>query len=122
MEYFHKDLCHLLSINLSNLTLKAAKAAAAKAAAEAAVAAVAAGASPNQSVAMRNDKFPVSLLFRANIFKDGFKLPPRVNCLKLISDLNWNTAPLKWYAEITLGQLEHKLPLQDLLLHLCGPE
>ena len=87
MEYFHKDLCHLLSRNLSNLTLVLA-AEAAKAAKEAAEAGAAAAASPNQSeeVAMRTDKFPVSLLFRANIFKDGFKLPPRVNCLKLISN------------------------------------
>ena len=76
---------------------------------------------------VKEDTFPVSLLIRANFFKDGFELPPRVNCLKLISDLNWNTAPLKWYAEKQiytwpLGQLEHKLPLQDLLLHLRGPE
>ena len=72
MEYFHKDLCHLLSRNLSNKTLakavEAAKAAAAaKAANEAAEAGavVAAAASPNQSeeVAMRKDTFPVSLLF-----------------------------------------------------------
>ncbi len=62
MEYFHKDLCHLLSRNLSNQILvvaaKAAKAAAAKAAIEAAEAGavIAAAASPNQSeeVAMRN--------------------------------------------------------------------
>ncbi len=94
MEYFHKDLCHLLSRNLPNQTLakaaKAAKEAAAKAAIEAAEAdaVVAAAASPNQSeeVAMRKDTFPVSLLFGANLFKDGFKLPPRVNCLKLISN------------------------------------
>ena len=48
---------------------------------------------------MRNDTFPASLLFRANLFKDGFELPPRVNCLKkLISNLNWNTDPLIFYA------------------------
>jgi hypothetical protein len=108
MEYFHKDLCHLLSRNLSKKTLaKAVEAAEAGAV-------VAAAASPNQSeeVAMRKDTFPVSLLFRANLFKDGFKLPPRVNCLKLISNkedpefyafplrnLNWNSDPLKFYAE-----------------------
>ncbi len=111
MKYFHKDLCHLLSRNLSNLSLVVA-AKAAKAAAGAAVAAAAA--SPNQSeeVAMRNDTLPVSLLFRANLFKDGFILPRRVNCLKLISNnkdlgfyafplrnLNWNTDSLRFYAQ-----------------------
>ncbi len=51
-------------------------------------------------------------MFRANLFKDGFKLQPRVNCLNLISNnedlgfyafplrnLNWNTDPLRHYAE-----------------------
>ena len=118
MEYFHKDLCHLLSRNLSNQSLVAVKAAAAKAAkaakAAAAGATVAAVASPNQTeaVAMRKDTFPVSLLFRANLFKDGFMLPRRVNCLKLISNneelgfyafplrnLSWNTDSLRFYAE-----------------------
>ncbi len=113
MEYFHKDLCHLLSVKLSNLSLAAAAAAAA---------------SPNQSeevVAMRNDTLPVSLLFRANLFKDGFMLPRRVNCLKLISNnkdfgiyafplrnLNWNTDSLRFYAEkqaITLANLHTSL-------------
>ncbi len=102
MEYFHKDLCHLLSVKLSQLTLAAA---AAKEAAEAAKAAKAAG-------AMRKDTFPVSLLFRANLFKDGFMLPRRVNCLKTFSNtkdlgfyafplrnLNWNTDSLKFYAK-----------------------
>jgi hypothetical protein len=123
MDYFHKDLCHLLSAKLSNLTLvvAAAEAAKAKAAAKAAKAAaeagaaVAAAASLNQSKeeAMRNDTtLPVSLLFRANLFKDGFMLPRRVNCLKLISNnkdlgffafplrnLNWNTDSVRYYAQ-----------------------
>ena len=112
MEYFHKDLCHLLSRNLSNKTIAAAVEAA-KAAAEAGAVVVAA-ASPtlSEEVAMRNDTFPVSLLFRANLFKDGFMLPRRVSCLKLISNnedlgfyafplrnLNWNTDSLRFYAE-----------------------
>ena len=91
MKFFHKDLCHLLSRNLSNLSLvvaakaaaaaKAAKAAKAAAETGAAGAAGAAGASPNQSekVAMRNDTLPVSLLFRVNfLFKDRFMLPRRI--------------------------------------------
>ena len=84
MEFFHKDLCHLLSRNLSNKIV----------------------------VAMRNDTLPVSLLFRVNLFKDGFMLPRRVNCLKLTSNnedlgfyafplknLNLNTDSLIYYAE-----------------------
>ena len=77
MEYFHKDLCHLLSRNLSKKTLakavEAAKAAAAKAAIEAAEAGavVAAAASLNLSeeVAMRKDTFPVSLLISSQFIQ-----------------------------------------------------
>jgi hypothetical protein len=83
-----KDLCHLLSVTLSNIQWKKLNKEPLFFYCERRMARV-----------MKEDTFPLSLLSRANLFKDGFELPSRVNCLKLISDLNWNTAPLKCYAE-----------------------
>ncbi len=58
---------------------------------------------------MRNGTLPVSLLFRANLFKDGFKLPWRAKLpgfserprdkLPPIVNLNWSADPLRFYAE-----------------------
>ena len=66
----------------------------------------------------RPNRYPLSLFFRSNFYKQfnweanfyrskgrlskGVSIPLQqkgVYCLKLISDLNWNTAPLEWYVE-----------------------
>ena len=77
LEYVHKDLYHLLSVTLSNIQCKKLNKEPLFFYCERGKARI-----------VKEDTFPLSLLIRANLFKDGFELPPRVNCLKLISDLN----------------------------------
>jgi len=112
MEYIHKDLCHLHSVALSNRECHNLK-----------IEPLFLYCEKRKTRIVRNGTLPVSLLFRANLFKDGFKLPgfkegPRAK-LQPIINLNWNTDSLRIYAKKTsnhlLGQLAHKLPLKDLL-------
>jgi hypothetical protein len=92
MEYIHKDLCHLLSVALSNRECHNLK-----------IEPLFLYCEKRKTRIVRNGTLPVSLLFRANLFKDGFKLPgfkegPRAK-LQPIVNLNWNTDSLRIYAK-----------------------
>ena len=68
-------------------------------------------------ISRRRNQYPLSLFFRSNFYKQfnweanlsrssrlssvvSIRLQQKwVYCLKLISNLNWNTAPLEWYVE-----------------------
>ncbi len=116
MEFIHEDLCHLLSVALLNLKCEGLK-----------IEPLFLYCEIRKARIVCDGKLPLSLLFRANLFKDGFKLPrgaklpgfnegPRAE-LQPIVNLNWNADPLKFYTQKkqSLGQLAHKLPLKDLL-------
>ncbi len=112
LEYIHKDFRWLIWKNPLGTATSSPVAATTSFSAAAATSSSAA-----EEIISRPNQYPLSLFFRSNFYKQfnweaNLSRSSRLSsvvlillqqkwvyCLKLISDLNWNTAPLEWYEE-----------------------